>query len=271
MAESGTSHRSCRVLLPSITFYAQAAVHICAAAYQARRGRLTNSGLVEGSHALRRALESVGVRFDVSGLDCVDWSNGPYVFAANHMSALETQVLPSILAPAAPCTFVVKSSLMRYPVFRSVLKAFDPIVLDRVDPREDLRQVLRQGEERLTAGKSVIVFPQAHRTEAFDRRRFNTIGVRLARASGVPVVPIALHTTSWTQGRWLSDIGWIVPARPARFAIGTPIVVGADGRAAQEKVVSFIEEHLASWVGATSDAGKGPPLGIDTDTLPRTS
>lgn len=249
MTESGAVDRTARVLLPSIAFYAQAAVHICAAAYQARRGRLTNSKLVEGSHALRRALESVGVRFDVSGLDRVDWTKGPYVFAANHMSALETQVLPSILAQAAPCTFVVKSSLMRYPVFGSVLKAFDPIVLDRVDPREDLRQMLRQGGECLAAGKSVIVFPQAHRTEAFDRRSFNTIGVRLARASEVPVVPIALHTTCWTQGRWLSDIGWIVPARPARFAIGAPIMVGSDGRGAQDKIVTFIEECLAKWSG----------------------
>lgn len=236
-----------RVILPSILFYAQAAAHIGSAAYQAKRGRLTNERLVQGSHALRRSLESVGVRFEVSGVEDVDWSGGPFVFAANHMSALETQILPSVLSPAGPCTFVVKSSLMRYPVFGSVLKAFDPIVVERADAKADLRQVLQEGGRRLAEGRSVIVFPQAHRTEAFDRRGFNTIGVRLARSAGVPVVPIALHTTTWTQGRWISDIGWIVPKRPARFAVGAPIPVGTESREAQEHLVSFIEARLADW------------------------
>ncbi|MDF1793512.1 MAG: lysophospholipid acyltransferase family protein [Thalassobaculaceae bacterium] len=240
-----------RVFLPSVLFYAQAAAHIGSAAYQARRGRLTNDRLIEGSHALRRSLESVGVRFEVSGLEAVDWSQGPFVFAANHMSAMETQILPSVLSPAAPCTFVVKSSLMSYPVFGAVLKAFDPIVVERSDPKADLRQVLQEGGKRLASGKSVIVFPQAHRTEAFDRKGFNTIGVRLARSAGVPIVPVALHTTAWSQGRWVSDIGWIVPKRPARFAVGSPIAVEAGGRDAQEQVVSFIEARLAEWAEAT--------------------
>jgi 1-acyl-sn-glycerol-3-phosphate acyltransferase len=239
-----------RVFFPSVLFYARAAAHIGSAAYQARRGRLTNERLVAGSHALRRSLESVGVRFEVSGLENTDWSGGPYVFAANHMSALETQILPSILSPAAPCTFVVKSSLMRYPVFGPVLKAFDPIVVERADPKADLRQVLGEGGKRLAAGMSVIVFPQAHRTVAFDRKGFNTIGVRLARAAGVPIVPIALQTSAWSEGRWLQDIGWIVPKRPVRFAVGKPITIDADSRVAQEQVVQFIESKLAGWSDA---------------------
>ncbi|MCR9073392.1 MAG: 1-acyl-sn-glycerol-3-phosphate acyltransferase [Alphaproteobacteria bacterium] len=244
-----------RVILPSFLFYVQAAAHIGSAAIQARRGRLSNERLVEGSHALRRSLESVGVRFEVSGVEGVDWGGGPYVFAANHMSALETQILPSVLSPAGPCTFVVKASLMRYPVFGPVLKAFDPIVVERVDAKADLRQVLLEGGRRLADGKSVIVFPQAHRTEAFDRKGFNSIGVRLARSAGVPVVPIALHTTAWSQGRWVSDIGWIRPIRPARFAIGTPVPVGTDSREAQEQVLTFIESRLADWSPTVSPTG----------------
>lgn len=215
------------------------------AADRARRGVLTNARLVEGSHGLRRSLESVGVRFEVSGLDAVDWTGGPFVFAANHMSAMETQILPSILHQAAPCTFVVKANLLRYPVFGSVLRAFDPIVVERVDPRADLRQVLEAGRARLAQGMSVIVFPQARRTSTFDRKSFNSIAVRLARAAGVPVVPIALHTETWTRGRWLSDIGWIMPERPARFAIAPPIAGDAPG--AQDSVVGFIEGTLAKW------------------------
>ena len=139
---------------------------------------------------------------------------------------------------------------MRYPVFGPVLKAFDPIVVERADPKADLRQVLGEGGKRLAAGMSVIVFPQAHRTVAFDRKGFNTIGVRLARAAGVPIVPIALQTSAWSEGRWLQDIGWIVPKRPVRFAVGKPITIDADSRGAQEQVVQFIESKLAGWSDA---------------------
>ena len=83
-----------RVFLASTLFYTQAAVHIGYAAVKAGCGRLDNAGLVNGSHALRRSLEAVGVRFHVTGADVLDRQDGPYVFVANHMSALETQILP---------------------------------------------------------------------------------------------------------------------------------------------------------------------------------
>jgi 1-acyl-sn-glycerol-3-phosphate acyltransferase len=40
------------------------------------------------------ALENVGVRFEITGLDNLKSFEGPAVFIANHMSTLETFVLP---------------------------------------------------------------------------------------------------------------------------------------------------------------------------------
>ncbi len=242
-----------RPFLPSVVFYAQAAAHIGLAASKSARGRLTNPELVKGSRALLRALERAGVRFDITGAESLDWTAGPYVFVANHMSPMETQVLPGILAQAAPCTFVVKPGLLEYPVFGSVLRSFDPVVVSRTDPRADLRCVLEQGTRRLREGISVIVFPQAHRTDRFERQAFNSIGMRLARAAGVPIVPIALDTGAWSSGRLVKDIGWILPQRPARFALGRPITVGADGSAAHRATVSFIEAQLDTWNGAAPE------------------
>lgn len=217
------------------------------AAGKARRGRLDNADLVAGSHALLRALKRVGVTFDVSGTESLGLRQGPFVFAANHVSPLETQVLPAILEAAAPCTFIVKEGLTRYPILGPVLRAFDPIIVGRTDPRADLDLVLREGTARLKRGISVIVFPQAHRAPRFDPRGFNSLGMRLARRAGVALVPIALETTAWTPGGLIRDIGWIVPARPARFAIGLPTPVEANGNEAHRHVVSFIENQLAEW------------------------
>lgn len=237
-----------RIILASTAFYARALVQIGYASFKAGRGRLDNAELVNGSHALRRSLESVGVRFEVAGAEALrQRGGGPYVFVANHVSALETQILPSILQDSAPCTFVVKSSLVTYPIFGRVLRAFNPIVVGREDPRADLRQVIEQGSDRLRDGISVIIFPQAHRTATFDRKVFNSIGMRLAKAAGVPIVPIALDTGAWSQGRLVTDIGWITPDRPVRFAIGDPIKVTAAGQAAHQETIAFIEATLAEW------------------------
>lgn len=231
----------------TLQFYAEAAVITTAASIKARRGELTNADLVRGSHALRRALERAGVSISVSGIEVLSEQNGPFVFVANHMSALETQVLPAILEAAAPCTFVVKDGLTSYPIFGPVLHAFDPIVIKRTEPKADLAMVLQEGSARLRKGISVIVFPQAHRTQTFDPQAFNSIGMRLARFAGVPMVPIALSTTAWTIGRIVKDIGWIVPSRPVRFAIGSPVIIGSDGGAAHRRAAEFIGSTIAEW------------------------
>jgi len=243
-----------RMLLPSVGFYAQAAVHIGRAATSARIGRLTNKGLVEGSHRLRRSLERVGVRFEIAGTEELAAVGGPFVFVANHMSALETQILPSVLQSAAPCTFIVKGSLLRIPVFGLVLRGFDPIVVGRTDPRADLAHVLKGGTQRLNAGVSVIVFPQGSRSPTLDPKTFNTIGMRLARHAGVALVPIALRTEAWEQGRLMKDIGWIVPERPVRFAIGTPIPPTVEGREAHRQSLAFITGYLEAWARLDSQS-----------------
>lgn len=257
-----------RVVLPSVGFYTQAAVHLSLAAARSVRGRLGNPELVAGSHALRRALERVGVRFEVTGAETLDPAGGPFVFVANHMSALETQILPSILHAAAPCTFVVKPSLLRLPVFGPVLRAFDPIVVTRADPRDDLRRVVDGGTARLRNGVSVIVFPQGHRSPEFRRRDFNSIGMRLARAAGVPMIPIALETATWAQGRLISEVGWIEPALPVRFAIGPPVPVDGNGVEAHRRVVDYVEAHLEEWARKDGAGWRAPVAGENPSETP---
>jgi 1-acyl-sn-glycerol-3-phosphate acyltransferase len=189
----------------------------------------------------------VGVRVEITGAEALAAGEGPYVFVCNHMSAMETQVLPGIIGLARPLTFVTKGSLMRYPVFSRVLGAFDPIVVSRTDPRSDLRHVLEMGKSKLEAGISVIIFPQARRTDDFDPEAFGTMGLRLARAAGVPMVPIALRTGAWGRGRWVEDLGMIDPTKTVRFAIGAPIPVGDDGPAAHRAVAAFIAERVTTW------------------------
>jgi len=218
-----------------------------------RSGRLAAKGVYDGqmwasgSLEVLRLLESVGVRFEIENLDVPYTISRPCVYIGNHMSTLETFVLPCLLQPAHNTTFIVKESLTKFPVFGPVMRSRDPITVGRRDPRGDLKVVLEGGQERLERGTSLIVFPQTTRSSTFDPARFNTIGVKLARRAGVPVIPVALKTDAWGKGRLIKDFGPIRPDMPVHICFGQPITVSGSGREEHEQIVEFIQGKLEEW------------------------
>ena len=154
-------------------------------------------------------------------------------------------------------TFIVKRELTQYPVFGHVMRSRDPILVGRENPREDLKAVLEGGTQRLQAGISIIVFPQTTRTPVFDPASFNSIGVKLAKRAQVPVVPIALKTDAWGNGRLVKDVGRIDPRREVHFAFGEPLRVQGNGAGEHQQVIDFVRRHLEAWGGTVAEAGAG--------------
>lgn len=235
---------------PTLVFYLRVSWIVFSAAARARRGRYDYAEWCRSSLDTIRALERSGVRVEMTGLEHVAALTGPCVFIGNHMSTLETFTLPGTLVPILPITFVVKQSLVDYPVFGHVMRSRDPITVGRTNPREDLKAVLEGGAARLARGISIVIFPQTTRTALFDPAAFNSIGVKLAKRAEVPIIPIALKTDAWGNGRLAKDYGRIDPSRTAHFAFGPPLTVTGRGDAAHEEIIRFITRHLAAWGGA---------------------
>lgn len=231
----------------SLAFHVRVIQLVRRASRKARAGRLDGRGWVASSLAVLRYLEEAGIVVTVEGLDHLDGLEGPAVYVGNHMSTLETFLLPSILRPRGRVTFVVKQSLLDYPIFGPVMRSRDPIAVGRANPREDLVTVLEEGKERLGRGVSVIVFPQTTRTPFFDPAKFNSIGAKLAARAGVPLVPLALRTDAWGTHRWLKDLGPIRPELPVHLRFGAPLPPEGKGDAAHRSTVAFISEALEEW------------------------
>jgi 1-acyl-sn-glycerol-3-phosphate acyltransferase len=164
------------------------------------------------------------------------------------MSTLETFVLPSLIMPQGQdLSYVIKRSLVEYPVFGDVVKARDPVVVDRVNPREDLKTVMEEGAKRLEQGRSLIIFPQHTRTVDFNPKKFNTIGVKLAQRTGAVVIPVALLTWAWSSGKKFKDFGPIIPSRTIHFAFGEPMEISDKGQEEHQRIVEFIQKNLDKW------------------------
>ena len=232
---------------PTAVFYSKILGIVYRASKLAKKDLYDDQRWIESSITTVRSLEFVGGRFDLQGLDVIKPLQSACVFIGNHMSILETFVLPCLIQPHRDVTFVVKESLITYPLFGQVMRSRQPVVVGRDNPREDLKTVLEEGQKRLEANISIIIFPQTTRSVEFDPKKFNTLGVKLAKRCNVPVVPFALKTDAWGLGRRLKDFGPIRPEKTVHIHFGEPMRVEGSGKQEHNVVVEFIEKNLAEW------------------------
>lgn len=214
---------------------------------QALRGEFDDQAFAGRAEDILHAVEYCGTKVHVAGIEHVVNTPGAVVFVGNHMSMLDTFLLPAAILPYKTAGFVLKESLARNWLMGPVCHAQQAITVGRENPRDDLANVLREGAERLGRNRSVIIFPQGTRSADFPVDRFNSLGVKLARRANVPIIPFALKTDFLENGRWLKDLGPVFPDRDVHMAFGPPIMDCADQRAAQERCLGFVCSTLQSW------------------------
>lgn len=232
---------------PTALFYAKVMLIIVTASRLAKRNAYNDAQWIKSSYKTVKALESVGGSFEIENTHVFREIDSACVFVGNHMSVLETFVLPCLIQPYRNVTFVVKESLIDYPFFKHVMRSRQPIVVGRDNPRQDLRTVLEEGQRRLRNRVSVIIFPQTTRSTTFDPNAFNTLGVKLAARGKVPVVPIALKTDAWGLGRKYKDFGKILPAKRVHIFFGEPLYVRGSGKEEHKAIVDLISRKIDAW------------------------
>jgi 1-acyl-sn-glycerol-3-phosphate acyltransferase len=211
------------------------------------RGLYDDEAWAASSLEIIRNLERCAAKFRIEGMDKVRAAEGPLVFVSNHMSTLETLVLPGLIRPMKSVTYVVKEKLMKGLMWGPIMRSRDPIAVSRKDPRSDLEKVLTQGPARLAAGISVIVFPQGTRTESWAREGFNSLGIKLALRAGVKVMPVALKTDYWGSGGVFRGFGPVRRDREIRIEFGDAVAPVGRGKAEHELCLDFIESRLRAW------------------------
>ncbi len=234
-------------LFPAINFYPNLLRVIIKSNRLAKKGIYDDIQWSNSSVDIIQSLENAGVRMSFEGIDNIKNIEGQVIFISNHMSTLETMALPALIQPYKKVVYIIKEELATYPLFGPVVMARDPICVGRENPREDLIKVLEQGSDRIKNGKSIIIFPQKTRTKYFDGSSFNSLGVKLAKKNKVPIIPIALYTEAWGNGKLIKDVGKIDKSKEVKISFGQAFNVEGNGSEEHQKVIHFIKEKLVEW------------------------
>ncbi len=156
---------------------------------------------------------------------------GPYVFVANHLSHVDIVAL--FVALPIDVGFLAKKELRMVPFLGQAMIAGGHVFVDRKKHTSAL-QAMNAAAAEVRAGASLVIFPEGTRGMRDEIQPFKKGGFHLARAAGVPVVPVGLRGTRAILGR---DRYTIRPGT-VHVHIGRPIACDAfvDARALSDAV-----------------------------------
>jgi 1-acyl-sn-glycerol-3-phosphate acyltransferase len=165
----------------------------------------------------RSLLLFVGVKVKVEGISKIN-ASGSYVFAANHLSYMDTPVVLAHIP--VQFRFLAKKGLFQIPFLGTHLAQAGHIPVPREDPRAAVRTLSRAAQIIREKSISVLIFPEGGRSEDGELQPFKEGAAYIAIKSGVPLVPIAvmgtrrilpMHSATFRRGRVKLHIGDPIP------------------------------------------------------------
>lgn len=193
-----------------------------------------------------------GVKYRVTGLEGV--GEQASVIMSKHQSDWETFAFLTLFNPQST---VAKKELLAIPFFGWCLKIKDPIIIDRSQKTNALKQLISQGKENIKKGCWVMIFPEGTRIAPGEASVYSSGGALLAIKAGVPVVPIAHNAGVYCPPR-----GYIKYPGTIDVVVGAPI-------STEGKKAKVVMEEVEGWIRSTM-AEISPGYESITETTPST-
>jgi len=179
------------------------------------------------------------LRLEVSGQENI--ASQPVIYAVKHQSAWETICLQNILPPNT--SWILKKSLVYVPVFGLAVLAASPIAINRKERRSAIESIIKQGKQKIAAGRNIIIFPEGTRTTYGEKTKYKMGAAKLAIAAGVPIVPVAHNA-----GKFWKRHGITKHPGTIKLEIGKPIdTTDIEPKELMAQIETWIENKLTEW------------------------
>lgn len=136
-----------------------------------------------------RAVKGGRVIIDGHGMENLPKEDG-YILYPNHQGMFD--VLAILQLMTRPVSVVLKKELAEIPFLKQVFACLDAVALDRSDPREGMKVILRVAEE-VKKGRNFLIFAEGTRSRDGNKLLdFKGGSFKSATKAKCPIVPVAL-------------------------------------------------------------------------------
>lgn len=145
-----------------------------------------------------------GLRYNVSGLDKLP--SVPSIVVSNHQSFWD-QIFVQLIIPKH--SWILKKELFNIPLVGWGLRMVKPVAVDR-NANISVRQILKEGAEKINSGLWLIIFPESTRLRPDQVGKYKPSAAKLAADVKVPIVLMAHNAgVYWPKGFWMKKPGVI--------------------------------------------------------------
>lgn len=176
-----------------------------------------------------------GLNYEIKGRENIP--DEACLVISNHQSTWETMSFQHFLPNQL---WVMKKELFRIPIFGWGLALMSPIAIDRSAGKKAVEQIIEQGEQKLTQGRWVVVFPEGTRISPGVESKYKMGAFIFASRIQHPVLPIAHNAGEfWPKHSFIKYPGTITVSIGESFN-----ALGMDAADVKQKVENWIRHEL---------------------------
>lgn len=190
---------------------------------------------------LKTACFIAGVKLTVKGYENIP-EDKAVLFIGNHCSMFDIIVTYPLMK--RPTGYVAKKEVKKVPFLSWWMYFVNCIFLDRKDPREGLKAILK-ASEYIQKGISIFLFPEGTRSKDGKLHEFKDGGFKIATKVGAPIIPVGITGTAKLFENQFPKI------RPAHVTVtfGKPIYTDCLSRSELKEVPAIVHQQVAELSG----------------------
>tara|TARA_Y100000814_G_scaffold199604_1_gene146986 strand:- start:223 stop:939 length:717 start_codon:yes stop_codon:yes gene_type:complete len=179
-------------------------------------------------------LKSLFVNVKIKG---VIPKEGNYIYMFNHGSFID----PFLFAypMTSPCTALIAKENYNYPIWKSMLKRWNAIPIDRSNQEAAIASV-KAAENFLKTGINVIILPEGTRTITGNLSRFKKGGFHMAYNTNIPIIPVGCIGAF----EFKPKNRWTLSPRTITLNFGEPIASDTYQKLGVDGILKKTEEEI---------------------------
>ena len=186
--------------------------------------------------AFGKVLFLSGIKKKVIGVERVP-KDRSVLFIINHRGFFDV-ILAFYTVPVLS-GFVSKKEIAKVPGLRLWMRLIRCVFLDRENPREGIKAILK-GIENINKGISMFISPEGTRYSGDGLLEFKPGSLKMAEKAGCPIVPVAITNANKV---FEDHLPWIKPAEMT-IEYGEPIYIQELSKEARAELLALCREKV---------------------------